>query len=117
MAQEMELLLKRAAIFQGEVTVLWIQQPGSGRRKLPKYLAMGQDTHSLREYDAAVRNRVLGNTSWTYLQPGLQAGVLDIQHMFQAAETSCDGEYSSMDGTHLSPTVQVNVAQQILQMC
>mmetsp|Transcript_38449 Transcript_38449/g.101402 ORF Transcript_38449/g.101402 Transcript_38449/m.101402 type:complete len:364 (+) Transcript_38449:370-1461(+) len=117
MAHEMEQLLKRAAIFRGEVTVLWIPQHGAGRRKLPEHLALGQDTHSLREYDAAVRNRVLGNKSWTYLQPGLRAGVLDIQHMFQMAETSCDGEYSSLDGTHLSPTVQVNVAQQILRMC
>jgi len=117
MAHEMKELLKHAGEFRGEVTVLWIPQHGAGLRKAQKYLALGQDTNSLREYDTAVRNRVLGNTSWANLQPGLRAGVLDIQHMFQTAETSCDGEYSSLDGTHLSPTVQVNVAQQILQMC
>ena len=34
--------------------------------------------------------------------------------MFQAAESSCEGAYGSLDGTHLSPTVQVNAAQQVL---
>ena len=64
-------------------------------------------------YDDAVRVGVIGNATWANVQ-GLSVGVLNTTTMFQAAESSCEGAYGSLDGTHLSPTVQVNAAQQVL---
>ena len=113
MTDELQLLLQRARDFRGRVTVLWIPQHGAGKSKLFKWIHLGQDTESLRVYDDAVRVGVIGNATWADVQ-GLSVGVLNTTTMFQAAESSCEGAYGSLDGTHLSPTVQVNAAQQVL---
>ena len=113
MTDELQLLLERARGFRGRVTVLWIPQHGAGKSKLFKWIHLGQDTESLRVYDDAVRVGVIGNATWADVQ-GLSVGVLNTTTMFQAAESSCEGAYGSLDGTHLSPTVQVNAAQQVL---
>lgn len=117
MTAELRLLVERARLYKGNVTLLWVPQHGAGRRKDPKFLRIGQDTVSLRTYDAAVRVGVIGNATRAEIGDGVRTGVLDIEKMFHAAENECDGAYGSLDGTHLSPTVQVNVAQQILRLC
>lgn len=94
-----------------EFFYIWVPMHGSGVRK-PKVYLMRQSTRKLRTYDEGILAFLARS------RPDLFRSliVLDIFNLVESAEATCDGLYSSVDGTHLSFTVFVTVAQMVLNI-
>ena len=87
-----------------DVFIVYLKHQGNGFKK-PKKFLLTQNTQYLKAYDEKILS---------LFQPTIVTNLAF--EIFQKAEEDCDARFASLDGTHMSPSVEVAVANELINL-